>query len=235
MVGASGVLAEEAFDPLQFLLAQAEVRRADDAVDLVGPAAADYGRRDRRVPERPGYGDLRGRAAVVPAYLLQQLDEPQVPGEPRLLEVLGVAAPVVGGEVGHPLRGHLAREQPAPHRGVDDDADVVLLAVGEYLLLDAAVEHAVGRLERLDRGYPSDPLHLGDVEVGDPDVADLALVPQLLQSLPAHFYVLLRAWPVDLVEVYDVGLQAPEALLALALHGVLVEDVGDVALLVPHE
>jgi hypothetical protein len=40
---------------------------------------------------------------------------------------------------------------------------------------------------------------------------------------------------VDLVQVYDVGLQAPEALLALALHGVLVEDVGDVALLVPHE
>src|SRR5215212_3609705 len=231
----SGILGEEVLDPAQLVLAQTEFHRADGAVYLIRPPPADDGRRDRRVPERLGYGDLARRTPVLPAYLLQQAHQLEVPGEPRLLEVVGVAAPVVGREVLDALGGHLAREQPAPHRRVDDDADVVLPAVREYLLLDAAVEHAVGRLESLDGRYLPYPLHLGDVEVRDPDVADLALVLELAHGLPALLDVLVGAGPVDLVEVYDVGLEPPQALLALALYRVLLEDVRDVAPAVPHE
>jgi hypothetical protein len=61
------------------------------------------------------------------------------------------------------------------------------------------------------------------------------LVPQLYQSLPALLDALVRAGPVDLVQVYDVRLQAPEATLALALHGVLLQHVVDLAVLVPDE
>src|SRR5215212_6518586 len=231
----SGILGEEVLDPAQLVLAQTEFHRADGAVYLIRPPPADDGRRDRRVPERLGYGDLARRTPVLPAYLLQQAHQLEVPGEPRLLEVVGVAAPVVGREVLDALGGHLAREQPAPHRRVDDDADVVLPAVREYLLLDAAVEHVVGRLEALDGGYLPYPLHLGEVEVRDPDVADLALVLELGHCLPALLNVLVGVGPVDLVEIYDVGLQASEALFALTLHRVLLEDIRDIALVVPHE
>ena len=45
-------------------------------------------------------------------------------------------------------------------RLVGDDTDVVLAAVGEELGLDLAPQHAVGRLERSDRGELRDPLEL---------------------------------------------------------------------------
>src|SRR3712207_1434971 len=122
-------------------------------------------------------------------------------------DLVGVAAaPVVGREVLHALRGHLSREQAAPHRRVDDDAYVVLLAVREYLLLHLTPQHGVGRLEGLYRGYSLSPLHLGDVEVRNPDVPDLALLLQLGHRTPALLDVLVGPWPVDLVEVYYVGL-----------------------------
>src|SRR5215203_989850 len=201
------VLVEEGLDLVQFVLAQAKLCRANYAVYLVGPPAPYDGRRHRLVAQRPGYGYLPGGAPVFHAYLLEQA---------------------------HALGAPLAGEQPAPHRRVGDHADVVLLAVREYLVLDATFEHVVWRLQGLDRGDLPYALHLLDVEVRDPDVADLALLLELGHRLPALLDVLVRPWPVDLVEVYGLHLQPTEALLALALYGVLLEVVGDVATLVPY-
>src|SRR5215218_10621196 len=211
-----GVLDQEALDPLQLLLAQAEIRRADYAVHLVRAPPADDGRGHGRVPQRPGDGDLGGGAPMLRSDLLQQPHQLQVAREPGLVELGGVAAPVVGGQVLHALWGHLAGEQAALHRRVDDDADVLFPAVGKYLIFYAAVYEVVRRLEGLDGCYLLRPLHLLDVEVRDPDVPGLALLFELRQSAPALLYVLLGVGPVDLVQVDDVGLQPPQTILALA-------------------
>src|SRR5215207_7332477 len=233
--GGSGNLLEGRLYLLDLILGETELGRPDHAVHLVRSARAHDGRADGRVPERPGDGDLCRRPAVLLPDRVKQLDQLQVLREPRLLEVGVVAAPVVGGEVLDALGGHLAGEQATPHRRVDDDADVVLLAIGQYLILDLALEHGVGRLEGLDRGDLLRPLHLLDVEVRDPDVPDLALLLQLGHRGPALLDVLVGPGPVDLVEVYYVGLQAPQAVLALTLHRVLLENVVDLATLIPDE
>ncbi len=94
----SEVLAAERLYPLEIVLVQAEVGRPGDAVDLVRPTAPDDGGRHGRVPQGPGDGYLGGRGVVAPPDLAQLLDELEVLGELGLLEVLGVAPPVVGGK-----------------------------------------------------------------------------------------------------------------------------------------
>src|SRR3712207_5433172 len=228
-----GVLVEKGFDPVEFVFAESKPGSADYAVHLIRPPATDDGRRHRRVPQGPSDGHLPRGATVLPTYFLQQLHQLQVFGEPGFLEVGAVATPVVGGEVPDALTGHLARKQAAPHRRVDDDADILLSAVGQYLLLYTSVEHVVWRLQGLDWGYLLRPLHLRDVEVRDPDMPDLPLLFELRKSLPTLLNVLFRVGPVDLVQVYDVRLQPTEALLALAFYGIFLQDVVDLAALIP--
>jgi hypothetical protein len=47
---------------------------------------------------------------------------------------------------------YFAREQPALQGRVNDNRNVVLYAVGDYLVFDTAIDHRVGRLVRGD-GY----------------------------------------------------------------------------------
>jgi hypothetical protein len=69
------VLVEEGFDPHQLVFAKAKLGRADYAVHLIRPPAPDDGRGHSRVPQRPGDGDLAWRAAMLSAYLLEQLNQ----------------------------------------------------------------------------------------------------------------------------------------------------------------
>ena len=94
-----------------------------------------------------------GRAAVPRADLAQEFRQPEIPREPRLLEVRCIASKIVFRKLGDALPRHLAAQQPGLHGRVDDHADVVRLAVREGLLLrspargsnTAAAEKSRGR------------------------------------------------------------------------------------------
>ena len=72
---------------------------------------------------------------------------------------------------------------------------------GSTSVLDGAVEQVVGRLVGLDLDRARQLLHLGRAEVGHADVADLALVHQLLQRAPVSSNGVCVVGPVHLVEV----------------------------------
>src|SRR4051794_32435804 len=83
------------FQRRDILVAQREVRRADDRVDLIGAPEADDRAVDSRVSQRPGDRDgARGR--VEPARdRLQSLHEREILRKLRLRELLAAPAPVV--------------------------------------------------------------------------------------------------------------------------------------------
>ena len=103
------------------------------------------------------------------------------------------------GQCGRTFPRELASEQPLAHRAVADDADVVLAAVWQRLALDLRPDHAVGRLERLDRRDRHDPFQLFHGEVRDADVTDLALLPEIRKRLPSFFDVFLGERPMELI------------------------------------
>jgi hypothetical protein len=98
-------------------------------------------------------------------------------------------------------------------RAVDEDAYAVLLAVGEYLLIDVPPEKVVGRLQAIYLAGLLELGHLVRVEVRDADVPDLALLHQLVQHTRRLLEGGVRVGPVDLVEVYLVGAQETQGVL----------------------
>ena len=94
----------------------------------------------------------------------------------------------------------------------------MLTAVRQDLALDLPAEQVVGRLQGLDRAGARELGHLRDVEVGDADVADLALVDERAQRLGGLGERRRRIGPVHLVEVDVLDAEILEALLHTAPH-----------------
>ena len=118
-------LADERLDLADLTLAESEITRADDPVDLAAVAAAHDLAGDCRVAQRPGDCNLAGGEAVSFTDCSQGIGQGQVARKSRFT-VLGVAAPpVVRWEVGDTFARHGAGEQARGHRRVDDHADVV--------------------------------------------------------------------------------------------------------------
>src|ERR1700675_1486277 len=94
------------FERRDILVAQLEIRRADDRVDLVGAPEADDRAVDGRVSQRPGDRD-GARSRVEPAPdRLEPLHEREIPRESWLPELLVVPAPVVLRQALDALAGH---------------------------------------------------------------------------------------------------------------------------------
>ena len=168
---------------------------------------------------------------VVGTYLSEEGCEVEVARELGLLELFPVAAEVVGRHVCDALGGHLTGEQAGLHWGVVDDTDSLLLAKRQYLGLDRAVDHGVGRLEGGNRSDLLGALHLGDGEVGCADPADFALTLEFGHRSPALFDLFVGDGPVNLIQVNDVDLEATQAGFDFSADG--FEGLVDLAVFVP--
>ena len=110
----------------------------------------------------------------------------------------------------------LSREQPAGDRVVGDDADALLAAEREHLPLDLAEEQVVAGLDGVEAGQPErlaaadGPHQLVGQEVRAADVADLALVDEIVEGAQRLVDRRRRVIAVELVEVDVVGLQASQ-------------------------
>ena len=154
--------------------------------------------------QRPGDGDDAGVDVVALADLRSSSTSSRLRESSGSWNCFALRRKSSCGMFGDALLGHGAGEQAGVHGRIVDDADVVLLAEGKDLGFDGAVDHGVGRLQRGDGRDLQGAFHLGDVEVGDADAADLALALQLGHRGPAFFDFLVGHGPVDLVEVDDV-------------------------------
>src|ERR1700685_2680996 len=96
------------------------------------------------------------------------------------------------------------------------------------------MDERVARLKRLDGGNGLSPLHLGDVEIGHADVADLTLLLEFCHRGPALLNILLGDRPMDLVQVDGVDPESPQAGLTLAPDRVGFETVTDLSAFVPN-
>ena len=72
-----------------------DVGRTGDAAHLFGAADADDRACHRGIPQGPRDGNLTRRCVVAVADGAQRLDQPQIAGEQRLLEIRAVLPPVV--------------------------------------------------------------------------------------------------------------------------------------------
>src|SRR5919106_3958417 len=150
------------FDRGEIGLAELEIGRLDDRLDLVRAAEAGDRTVDSRVGERPGDGDGADAGAVLLGHRAQPLDEREVLGKARLLEARVALAPVIVRERGDALARHRPGEHPGAHRRIDDDPDSLALGEGEELVFDLANDQRVLRLQRLDRRDPPDAAELLD-------------------------------------------------------------------------
>ena len=85
------------------------------------------------------------------------------------------------------------------------------LRVRQDRLLNLAPEEVVRRLQRLDRNRGAKGLHLGGVEVRDPDVAHLPLGDELCEGAGRFLEGRGRIRPVHLVQVDVVGAERLQA------------------------
>src|SRR5450631_2279554 len=81
-------------DFLNFIRTKVDVGGSRDAADLVGAADADDGAGHGGIRQSPGDGDFARRRATALSDGSQRLDQSQVAGEQRLLEVGAVFTPV---------------------------------------------------------------------------------------------------------------------------------------------
>src|ERR1700722_615363 len=119
------------------------------------------------------------------------------------------------------------------HRGVIDDADIVLLAEWQDRCLNRPVQHGVRRLVRGDRSDLHHAPHLIRAEVRDADPTNFALPLQVRHHTPGFFDLLIRLGPMHLVKIDDVYTQAAKAVLCLAAN--VLQTVADLAFLVPDQ
>src|SRR5579875_1234935 len=113
--------------------------------------------------------------------------------------------------------------QSGLHGRIDNDADIVFLAEWQDLSLHFAINQRVGRLKRADGSDGHSAAHLADVEVGDTDIAHLALFLQRGHRLPAFFDIVVRNRPVYLIKIDDIDSQAAQAILHLAANRLRLE------------
>src|SRR5438105_7067720 len=107
------------------------------------------------------------------------------------------------------------RRAAVPAQGKERHEDDSLLGAVVDDRLGGALREGVVVLDRNDRNDPSGPLDLFDHDVGDSDVADLALVAKLLDGAPALPDWCVRVDAMQGVEVDRFGPAAEAALLEL--------------------
>src|SRR4029453_16583344 len=126
---------------------------------------------------RPRQSELRRRAALGSAELLDALDQRQVLAEILALEARREAAIVVGGEILEALNP--TAKEAAAERTVGDEADAELAARGEDAVLRIAAPQRVLALQRRDRMHGAGALQRVDAGLGQSQVTDLPLLHEI--------------------------------------------------------
>ena len=209
-------------DPVEDVIGELDLGRAQLALEVLHRARADDRRGDRRVADHEGERHLdqaeagllrdggQGVGGVELALVLRQrhvvaLGHHLGPAGVRQLRVLAVAA----------------REPAAAEWAPGDHAHAVAPAGGEHVGLHGPVQQRVGRLlahEALAAAPLGDPLRLHDRarrEGRGADVAHLARLHQVAQGGKGVVDVRVLFGTVDLVEVDPVGAQPAQAVLDL--------------------
>ena len=106
-----------------------------------------------------------------------------------------------------------AGAQAAVSKGVDAAADAPF-----HQIFVAAADHRIGRLDDIDLRILFALQNLILVEVGNADVADLAVCLQLVEGGHRLFQRDLVIRPVDEIKVDIVGLQTPQRAFAFVKH-----------------
>lgn len=83
--------------------------------------------------------------------------------------------------VGRHLARHLARQKPAAERAVGEQRDALVLTVGQYVVIDLAVEEVARRLATCQRRGLADGVHLLGRVVADADRPRSQADPRRLQ------------------------------------------------------
>jgi hypothetical protein len=91
-----------------FVVAKPNIGRAGYAANLFSAPYSDDGPGDGGVPQGPRDGYFTWRGVVPLADRAQRLDQPEIAGKERLLEVRAVLPPVVLGETRDPFPRHRA-------------------------------------------------------------------------------------------------------------------------------
>ena len=92
-------------------LAEPELEGRGHLLNLICAATTYDCRGDGWVVKRPGHGDYAGTHAVTAANFAQQAYQPEIAAQARLVEFRRPLSPVIGGQLCHALRGHLAGQQ----------------------------------------------------------------------------------------------------------------------------
>ena len=109
------------------------------------------------------------------------------------------------------------------------DADALALAEGNILGFYLAVDQVVARLAGVELGAAQGLFHLGGIEVGNADVARLALLLQPRHGLHAGGDGIGGIPAVDLVQVHVLHLQLAQAVVHSrdnGLRAVVTADLG---------
>ncbi len=186
----------------------------DPAVDLLGASGADDGAGHAGPGERPGDGDGGHRRAMPHRDGAKSVPEREVPAEARVLEIGRAASPVLGGHGRHAVGGEGVRQDPRLHRAVDDDPRVVGARPWDHVRGTVAADEREGRLEGVDVLDHLGPVEKRDVEVGDADRTDLALVAEADHLGPRIFdggAGLIG--PMELIQVDAVDCEPPQGCL----------------------
>ena len=89
-------------------------------------------------------------------------------------------------------------------------------AIRKDLVLDAALEKVVGRLQHMQRRDTPEGLHLRDREIAHPDGADLSLLIERSHRRSGFLHRHQRVRPVHLVDIDVIGAQTPQRVFDLA-------------------
>ena len=201
------------FDRRDVVVAEIEVCRGDDRVDLVGPAEADDRAVDRGVAQasrRPRPRPASCRGGRRPPAAARPARDAATAGAPGSARCACASRPRAGARSARGSSRRSAGPTPSASTRSRRSARARRRAGAR---LGLAIDQRVRRLQRLDRRDLLDPPQLLDAEVRDADVADEALLLELGERRPALLDVAVGDRPVDLVEVDRVD---PESLEAVA-------------------
>ena len=202
-------------------------------LDLVRPPGAYDSGGHLGPPEHPGNGQLGKRQVVALGDGLQTIDQGEVRVEGRRPELDVPAPPVVCSQPGKAGFGEFAGQKTAYHRAVDDHADVIFGAVRQQGILDAAPQHAVGRLERRYRVNGLHGLQVLHREVGYAGIANLPFLDHFGDLGPCFLNFSGRIGPVNLVQVDHVRFEALQARFAFLAYAAGLQAPVDSAVLFP--
>src|SRR5438067_5458547 len=155
-------------EPLERVVVEGDLERAQTAVELLERARPDDRRGDGRLREQPGDGDVGGLLAEVGAQLL--------PGLELVVQPVGRHLHAVGGAPALSGLADGAAEQAAAERAPRQDADAVGLARRDHLELDQARVEVVEALLRHESERSPPPRRLvggDDVPAGEVGAADV--------------------------------------------------------------